>query len=246
MANLSARRMPGAAAVRPHRARPVRRVAAGHAGTMAGWNPQRMLPGQQAYDRRTMLARVEDLAANDGHAASLIDTKALNITGWGLAPQSRLRAADLGCTVEQVRVIQRQQERAFRLWCREAHSAGMMHFFDLQGLAVREALRCGEYVFLARMIDSPSRRFAFALQDVHPDRLATPPERLDDRTMRDGIEIDPDTGAPTRYHFQNPAAGFETDSWQPAAPPPLPPSTVADTPIDPPTPPMAWKSPPTP
>jgi lambda family phage portal protein len=215
MASPSSRRLPSASsAVRPHRARPVRRVAAGHAGTMAGWNPQRMQPGQQAMDRKTLLARAEDLAANDGHAASLIDTKTLNITGWGLAPQSRLRPADLDLSVEEVRKIVRAQERAFRLWCKEAHSGGQMHFFDLQGLAVREALRCGEYVFLARMLEDPARRFALALQEVHPERLASPPDRLEDQAMHDGVEIDPDTGAPRRYHFRNPSAGFDIETWQ--------------------------------
>lgn len=204
-----------ASAIRPYRARPVRRVAAGHAGTMAGWHPPRMPAGQEAYDRRTLLARAEDLAANDGHAQSLIDTKTLNVVGWGLAPQSRIKAADLGLSKEEARIITRQQERAFRLWCREAHAAGLAHFFDLQSLAVRESLRCGEYVFLARRLDkTPGRRFSFALQDVHPERLATPPEMLDAWTMRDGVEIDPDTGAPVRYWFRNPAFAYEPDSWQ--------------------------------
>ncbi|MHC1791801.1 phage portal protein [Solidesulfovibrio sp.] len=214
MAKTPARRMAAAAApVRTHRARPVRRVAAGHAGTMAGWNPTRLPAGQQAMDRQTMLARAEDLAANDGHAASLIDTKALNIAGWGLAPQSRLRAADLGLSQEEVRIIARQQERAFRLWCREAHCGGQMHFFDIQSLAVRDALRCGEYLFLGRMLDTPGRRFSFALQDVHPERLCSPPDRLDDGTLRDGIEVDPSTGAPVRYHIKNPSEGFDMESW---------------------------------
>lgn len=215
MASLSARRLAAASsAIRPHRARPVRRVAAGHAGTMAGWHPQRMPAAQQAMDRQTLLARAEDLAANDGHAASLIDTKTLNITGWGLAPQSRLRAADLGLTVEEVRKIARDQERAFRLWSMEAHAAGRMHLFDIQGLAVRESLRCGEYVFLARMLDDPGRRFSLALQEVHPERLATPPDRFEDLSVRDGVEVDQDTGAPVRYHFRNPSSGFDVENWQ--------------------------------
>lgn len=214
MASAPARRLAASsAAVRPYRARPVRRVAAGHAGTMAGWHPTRQPAGQQAMDRQTMLARVEDLAANDGHAASIIETKALSITGWGLAPQSRLRAAELGLTQEQVRVIARQQERAFRLWCREAHASGQIHFFDLQGLAVRDALRCGEYLFLARMLDVPGRRFSFALQDVHPERLCSPPDSLGLSTLRDGIDVDPSTGAPLRYHIKNPSDGFDVESW---------------------------------
>lgn len=215
MANALPRRLAASAAtVRPHRARTVRRTAAGHAGTLAGWNPLRLPAGQLGMDRQTVLARAEDLAANDGHAASLIDTKALNIAGWGLAPQSRLRASDLGISQGDARVVSRQQERAFRLWCREAHAAGQMHFFDLQGLAIREALRCGEFIFLSRMLDdTPARRFSFALQEVHPSRLCTPPDWLDTGRMRDGIELDPDTGAPVRYHFQTPTDGFDMEQW---------------------------------
>ena len=198
MASPSIRRFTSApATVRPFRARHVRRVAAGHAGTMAGWNPVRVPAGPGANtDRRTVMSRAEDLAANDGHAASCIDTKSLNISGWGLAPQSRIRAAELGLTQEEARDIAKAQERAFRRWCREAHSAGQMHFFDIQRLAVRDALRTGEYLFLSRMLDTPGRNFSFALQDVAPGRLCTPPDRLDDDTMRDGVEVDPDTGAP--------------------------------------------------
>ena len=214
MANAPARHLAsGATAVRPHRARPVRRVAAGHAGTMAGWNPTRLPAGYGATDRQTVLSRAEDLAANDGHAQSLIDTKTLNITGWGLAPQSRLRAVDLDISPEDARRIARDQERAFRRWCREAHAGGQMHFFDIQGLAIREAIRCGEYLFLARMLDDPARRFSLALQEVHPERLCSPPDRIDDGTLRDGVEVDPDTGAPVRYHIKNPSDEFEIENW---------------------------------
>lgn len=216
MVSRPSRRMAAtAAAVRPHRSRPVRRVASGHAGTMAGWHPVRIGSQQASMDRQTLVDRAEDLAANDGHAASLIDTKTLNISGWGLAPQSRLRASDLDLPQDEVRKIRRDQERAFRLWCREAHAAGQLHFFDMQGLAIRDALRSGEFLFLSRMLDDPGRRFAFALQDVDPSRLCSPFARLDDPNLRDGIEIDPGTGAPLRYHIKNPSVGaYEIEDWQ--------------------------------
>ncbi len=193
--------------LRAGQARPVRRVAASYGGTLANWHPQRVMRQQEPYDREVMQTRSEDIVANDGHASALRGTMTVNAVGTGLTPQSMLDASALGITQDQAREIEKAQERAFRLWMREAHVARTMHFADCQQLCIGGVITSGEYVWVGRMLDEEKRlrkgrKFSFALQDVHPLRLKTPPELALDDAVRDGIVQDED-GEPQGYWFRN-------------------------------------------
>ena len=79
----------------------VRRIAGGHDGTLANWNPRRDQRLSESLGFDKAMLRAESLACNDGHAASCVDALALNVAGPGLRPQSYPDAATLGITEEQ-------------------------------------------------------------------------------------------------------------------------------------------------
>ena len=126
----------------------VRRMAGGHDGTLANWNPRRdqRLSESLSFDRAML--RAESLASNDGHAASCIDALALNVAGPGLRPQSYPDAARLGISDEAAAAFAESAEAAWSLWCREADAAETLHFDDLQYQAVRSLFVTGEFLQL--------------------------------------------------------------------------------------------------
>ena len=164
-----------------------------------------------------MYARSEDITANDGHAASTVDTIAVNTIGTGLTPQSGLDHKALNISEEDAREVERAQERAFREWSREAHAGRRMHFQDFQTLAIRSTVIFGEHLFLGRVLSEEKRlqkgrTFSFTLQDIHPLRLKTPPLLESDESIRDGVVMDED-GEPLGFWIANPESrifqGFE-------------------------------------
>lgn len=192
---------------RPNQVRSVRRVAASHGGTLGNWNPYRVSQAQEPLDREKMQLRSEDIIANDGHASAIRETIVTNAVGTGLTPQSALDHEALGIAEADARAIEKAQERAFRMWMREAHAGRTMHFADCQQLTIGNIVTFGDSLWLGRMFDEPTRirkgrLFSFALQDLHPIRMKTPPDRTLDLAVRDGISLDED-GEALGYFFAN-------------------------------------------
>ena len=205
------------AGARANAVRPVRRVGASQGGTMTNWNPQRGNRVSERLDRERMQTRTEDVVANDGHAASIRTTLTTNVTGPGIRPQSALSAKKLNISAEQVLEIESAQEDAFKLWTSEAHVGGLLHFVDLQALAVSTLIPFGEFCYLCRLLDEPvrirkGRNFSFCLQDIHPLRLKTPPMNLMDSNLRDGVLFDEDSEV-AGYYIHTPAELSDPESY---------------------------------
>ncbi len=193
--------------VRFGRGKPVRRLAAGHDGGLAGWMPRRVTRYSEGLDRATLQTRSEDIIANDGHAASVARTMVTNTVGIGLAPQSTLDHEALGISEDAARAVARDQERAFRLWSQEAHVGRRLHFEDCQALTIHETVAQGEYLWIGRTLSeqktrAKGRRFSFCLQEVHPLRLRTPAHLVGDDSIRDGVVMDED-GEDLGYWIEN-------------------------------------------
>jgi len=187
----------------------IAREGGGHAGTMANWFPRRNAHWSASRERALIAARAEDLAANDAHAAGLVDSLAVNVAGTGLRPQSRVNGEALGITEEAAAVLRDSIEAAFASWCAEADAGGRMNFDQLQLLNTRMTMMAGEYVNLCvDMTDvsgdlPPGRHFAMALQSVHPARMRTPAVVECQPNVIDGVELGP-FGNPTGYWIAQP------------------------------------------
>ncbi len=83
----------------------------------------------------------------------------------------------------------------------------MLHFEDLQFLGLRTMLGKGELLHLPVMLDTPGRKIRLAIQDLLPNRLRTPLDRVSDRRIVDGVELGK-YGAPEAYWLGTPDAAL--------------------------------------
>ncbi|MCF8090808.1 MAG: phage portal protein [Desulfotignum sp.] len=185
----------------------VARSAASNRGTMANWVVQRINRLTESTQRTKVTDRAADMVANDPHAASTVDSMALNSVGTGLIAQSNPHQKILGWTDSQVKDFQENAEWAFALWGREADAAGRMPWWCIQFLTTYSLFVHGEYLRVPIVLDRPDRSFSFALQCLHPSRLATPRDFLSHTDIRDGVALTP-YGAPQKYYIANPSDRF--------------------------------------
>ncbi|WP_288229832.1 phage portal protein [uncultured Desulfovibrio sp.] len=167
------------------------RDAGAYRGTIANWNPSRLVNmDAQIRERLTMQRRAADLAANDWAAKSGIRTIADNAVGTGLVPKSSIPHKLLGISREEAVAIGEKMEWVFSIWSQQAHARGIAHFEDLQYLGITSVLRQGEMLHLPVILPLDSGRvFGLAIQDISPTRLCTPADKRLDLNIKDGIEF---------------------------------------------------------
>lgn len=181
----------------------VRRLSASHEGTLSNWNPRREQRLSESVAQDSTMARAESLAVNDGHAASCVDSLALNVAGAGLRSQSYPEAAILGLSDEQAAAFADSAETAWAMWCREAHAGETEHFDDMQYEAVRSMFITGEFLHLPVWLEEPGRTFGLAIQPLHPARLRTPSDKQHDASIRNGVHLG-QYNRPLGYYIANP------------------------------------------
>lgn len=171
----------------------VARTGASNKGSLAEWRPRLLSRYQEENQRKTLTKRARDLHANDGNAASIVGSMALNTTGYGLHPQSLPNLDALGVdpeddqAVEQVAKFARRAEWLFKRWSKRCDAGGRMTFGGLQYMAITRFYVDGEFFILSVRDDSAERRFSLTLQPVDPLRVRTPRGRMRDPQIRDGV-----------------------------------------------------------
>lgn len=184
----------------------VARTGGRYRGTLSNWLVGRNSAWTEGRERETIADRAEDLFANDPHAASVIDSMAVNTVGTGIVPQSRPHHRVLGISEDAARDFGEQCEWSYTLWCREADARGIMPFWGIQLLSVYSLLVRGEFFRIPVMLQDSGRTFSLALQCVDPIRLATPVDLANQPRLRDGVELSR-LGRPEAYWIANPVNG---------------------------------------
>lgn len=168
----------------------VSRNAGSFRGSLSAWQaPYAHSLEHQAYERKVAQSRAADLIANDWAANSGINAITTNAVGTGLKPQSQISAKRLGITREQALELQAAAEAIWNEWTPQAHVRGMLHFEDLQFLGLRTMLGKGELLHLPVMLPAPGRKIQLAIQDLLPNRLRTPLDKVSDPRIVDGVEL---------------------------------------------------------
>ncbi len=199
----------------------VRHSAATRNGAIGKWAVKKISHMSERMDRETVTDRAVDVAINDPNAASCVDSMAVGIVGTGLTPQSAPPSEILGWNSETTSLFQRQQELAWTLWAKEADAKGRLQFWELELLSVYNFLMKGEFFRQPVMLDEPHRLFSLAIQTIDPERIQTPPGKISDKTLRDGITLGR-RGNATHFHVREnsvsslPTAGYATFKTIPA------------------------------
>jgi lambda family phage portal protein len=184
----------------------VARTGGRYRGTLSNWMVHRNSAWTEGRERETIANRAEDLFANDPHAASVIDSMAVNTVGTGIVPQSVPHHRVLGISEDAARDLGEQCEWCYTLWCREADARGTLPFWGIQLLSVYSLLVRGEFFRLPVMLSEPGRTFSLALQCIDPVRMATPTDLIQQPRLRDGVELSA-LGRPEAYWIANPENG---------------------------------------
>ena len=170
----------------------IRKASSGHSGTLENFRPRRASRYDEARSLDLVMARAESLVGSDGHAASCVDSLALNVAGPGLRPQSYPDLSALGIESEAANEFADSAEAAWKIWCAEADAADTDHFDDLQYQSIRSMFVTGEFLHLPVWLDpasDPCRTFGLALQALHPARLRTPSDKMTNPTIRAGVQL---------------------------------------------------------
>jgi lambda family phage portal protein len=186
-------------------------------GTMSNWSPRRLTWPEEGRQREQIVNRANDIAANNAHGASLVDTIAVNTVGSGLWPQSKPNYKRLGITAEQAQEVAEQMEWEFEQFAKTADASApsaataTSNFYGLQFQNIYSMLVNGEFINLPLMINDPSRRYSLAFQSIDPIRLRTPMAKIGEKDVRDGIRLG-QHGQPASYFIADPEDGRFTTS----------------------------------
>jgi lambda family phage portal protein len=165
-----------------------------------------------SWELSALRARSRDSNRNDPIAAGITETLKLNILGAGLRPQSHLRADVLGITRERARVLQKQVETIFATWSKQADSACMLNFDEIQLLAITKIIEDGEIIAIPTWSKEPWRNLSRSIELVESDRLENPARNT---TAINGIEFGA-MGQPTKYWIRDMATKVQaSQTWTP-------------------------------
>ena len=149
------------------------------------------------FSSRLVRARIRQLVRDFPYFVRAVDMSCALVVGSGIRLQVRMYD-DKG-RVDRAR--NQKIEEAWLKWAEHADTTGRLSFSDLQTIAERQRLECGEYLFIKRYPKGKLR-----LQPIEPDRLTSfgaTPEKNND--VEQGIEFDPVTGTPRYYWFDDDA-----------------------------------------
>lgn len=187
-----------------------RRIGAGTGGTMSNKTVVGRNKISAALERETLAKRSQDVAVNDPHAASLVDSLPVNTVGTGLVPQSMPNRSVLDISDEEARAFQRSAEWIWKRWERRCDIGQRMTFGQMQYVCFRSTVINGEFLVLPVMKQRPRAPLSLGLQLVDPLRLRDPLDRSMDDSVRDGVELGT-AGEARAYWVADPSDGLIPD-----------------------------------
>lgn len=121
-------------------------------------------------------ARSRDLVRNDGLAANGVQVLVNNIAGDGIRPRAKTGSPDLDKKIDE----------AFEAWSKRCDRHGILDFYGMQALAVREMIEGGDCFAVQRPMRRRPGEVSMQVELREADHLDT--SRMD--SLRDGGRID--------------------------------------------------------
>ena len=170
-------------------------------------------------DLETLRERSRDLVRNNPIACGAIKTKVTNVIGTGFVFKSMLDRDVLNLSDDQAELLEAQIEREWRLFwnSKDLDISRTCNGPDIARMVYQQAKENGDvFVFLPRKARVGSA-YDLRLQVVEADRVCNPNHASDTDTLAGGIERNPETGEPIRYHImKRHPGGARTvgDEWE--------------------------------
>lgn len=138
-------------------------------------------------------------------------TEAFVVGGDGLRLDLSVDREELGWSEDQAEEFVKKVERRFADWSRNplaCDSAGRMTFGAIQGQALRGYFATGDVLcVLDYSVKRHDAGWRTGLNLIDPARLWVPPMQTQGVHVRDGVEVDGQSGRVLAYHLR-PAAGY--------------------------------------
>lgn len=173
---------------------------------MALWNPPLTSADAEILPYRDrMMARVHDIARNDGWSSGALQKHLDCVVGAGFILQALPDWRALGIDREAAHELADQIETEWRLYandpdmfCDATRRSQMAGIFALN---YRHRLLDDENISILMWMDQRPGRYNTAVQVIDPDRLSNPFGDPDTNKLRGGVELD-EFGAPVAYHIR--------------------------------------------
>lgn len=169
------------------------------------WNPtggdadSEILP-----DLPRLRARSRDLTRNNCWGLDVVNTLVTNVVGVGIKPQVRGNAT--GQQVEEYLKKRFAEPEDIDL-------TGEQDFYELQALALRQFLECGE-AFAKIIFDGGKRPRLVKLQFIEPDQIYSYRTTTQSgNQVREGIEIDSRTGKHLSYYLNRHPGAYASTTY---------------------------------
>lgn len=178
------------------------RAASRTAKEFASWNPPLVSAnGELAGERETLVARHRDLERNNGVVAGVSQTYEDNIIGSSFRLVAKPDFEAIGLDREWAAEWSKKTEARWRSYADsfEIDAARQFNFIGLTKQVMRSVFSTGEAAAIPLWLKD--RQTHTAIQLVDSDRLSTPPELVNDKSMRDGIRVN-GYGEATHYYVQ--------------------------------------------
>jgi len=178
---------------------------------LALWNPMsQSADGEMLPDKERLDARGRDMTRNDGFAHGAANTFKDSIVGGMYLLNARpklevLKEVSPAFNDAWAEEFQRVVETKWNLYAESPmcwlDASRELSFTGLVRMAISQWALGGEALATAEWIKTSDRPYKTAIQMVDTDRLSNPQGRMDDRSLRGGVERDYH-GAPAAYHIR--------------------------------------------
>ncbi|HEY4534268.1 MAG TPA: phage portal protein [Fusobacterium sp.] len=160
--------------------------------SMMGWNSTGGGVKKDIYkNRKKLVERSRDLYMGAPIARGVLNTMNSNIIGSGLKLKSSVDYEVLGISEDEAERMETLIEKEFNLWAKDKiEQQGLLDFFQVQDLVFLTLLLNGEAFVKLNYFETIKNPYSLKLQIIEPDRIFTPNNKQNDKTIIEGVKID--------------------------------------------------------
>lgn len=169
--------------------------------SMASWIPRLGSPWRDLSkaERITLVARSRDAMRNHPLGRAAVVRVRTSVVGVGLICRPQVDHESLGISEEQAEQINTWLAREWELYAEsplECDAEASSTHYQLQGIALLSTLTGGDVFVATPDIERQHTLYSTRLQLLETERICNPNGCPDNDRLCEGIEFDPDSGAP--------------------------------------------------
>lgn len=159
--------------------------------SMAGWVSKGGGVKEDIYkNRKKLVERSRDLYMGAPIATGVLKTIVTNAIGTGLKLKSTLDTQILNISEKEADELENKIEKEFELWAdNKIDQAQLLNFYQIQELVFLTLLLNGECFIKLNYVESFRNPYRLKLQIIEPDRVETPKDKEQDKTVVEGVKL---------------------------------------------------------